>query len=196
VNARVVIVAAALNLAALMSVDGGVTAAAASLVLGEAETREALAVGEQTANADVFDTEWRVKNAAGESVSVMTPFHRLVLASRQATHKNQPLKPDEPQKLLREQRDRLVVWVELRGSREDFARFYQPALVAGDRTIKAAFVQNERTALREDSGRYLARCVYAFPTKEITGKSRVTLVVRDGDGRPASAFTIDLSTMR
>ena len=50
--------------------------------------------------------------------------------------------------------------------------------------------------MRQDDGRYLARCVYSFPTRYLTGTSRVALVVRDGDGRDVSRFTIDLSAMR
>jgi hypothetical protein len=89
-----------------------------------------------------------------------------------------------------------VIWAQLRGPREDFARFLAPRLIAGDREIEPAFVQNERTAARQESGTYLARCVYGFPTRDLTGKSRVVLVVRDADGRDVSRFTIDLSAMR
>jgi hypothetical protein len=127
---------------------------------------------------------------------VLTPFHRLVLAARHAAFRNEPLKPDEPDRLLSEQRDRLVFWASLHGPREDFARFYTPRLRVGDREIEPAFVQNERTAVREADGRYLARCVYAFPTRNLAETSRVTLVVRDVDGRDVGRFTLDLSTMR
>ena len=106
------------------------------------------------------------------------------------------MKEREPEKLLREQQDRLVIWASLHGPREDFARFFAPRLVLGDRQIEPAFVQNERTALRTDGGRYLARCVYGFPVKEMAPKSRVVLVVRDSDGRDVSRFTIDLASMR
>ncbi|MGH7306095.1 MAG: hypothetical protein ACRELZ_22660, partial [Candidatus Rokuibacteriota bacterium] len=110
--------------------------------------------------------------------------------------KNEPMKDREPEKLLREQQDRLVIWASLHGPREDFARFFAPRLLVGDRQIEPAFVQNERTAARTDGGRYLARCVYGFPVKEITPKARVVLVVRDPDGRDVSRFTIDLASMR
>jgi hypothetical protein len=56
-------------------------------------------------------------------------------------------------------------------------------------------VQNERTALRED-GAFVARCVYGFPTREITGTSQGTLVVRDAGGGEVSRFSIDLARMR
>jgi len=42
-------------------------------------------------------------------------------------------------------------------------------------------VQNERTAIRQENGRYLARCVYWFPTKDLTGTARPVLVVRDAE---------------
>jgi len=65
-----------------------------------------------------------------------------------------------------------------------------------DREVKATFVQNERTAIRQQDGAYLARCVYGFPTKDVKGRERVGLVVGDGDGRDVSRFTIDLASMR
>lgn len=189
-------------LVACATVAGAGASAAASLTLGDADKREALAYGQRTANREGFDAEWRVTNAAGEAAIVMTPFHRLVIAARHATFRAEPLKPSDPDRLLREQKDRLVVWVELRGQQEDFARQLVPELIVArgaagaDRVVKAAFVQNERTPARREEGGYLARCVYAFPVKELAGASRVALVVRDGDGREARRFAIDLSAMR
>ena len=88
------------------------------------------------------------------------------------------------------------MWVELKGAREDFARFYTPRLVVGARHVEPSFTQNERTPARAEDGKYLARCVYGFPTKALTPTSKVVLVVRDGDGRDVSSFTIDLAAMR
>ena len=65
----------------------------------------------------------------------------------------------------------------------------------GEQEIAPTFVQNERTALPED-GAFIARCVYGFPTKELTGTSRGTLVVRDAEGREVGRFAIDLARMR
>jgi hypothetical protein len=180
---------------ALGGVRAGATATAASLVLGEGEKHDAIAFGERSVTEDSFDREWRVKNPAGESLTVMTPFHRLALAAREATFRNEPMKPAEPDRVLREHGERLVFWTELRGGRPDFARFYRPELTVDQRAIKPAFVQNERTALGRE-GTYVARCIYGFPVKELDGKSRLSLVVRAADGRPAHAFSIDLSTMR
>jgi hypothetical protein len=174
----------------------GAPALAASLTLSPAERETALLVGQRSVTNDAFDAEWRVANGAGDSVLVVTPFHRLVLASRHAAFRNEKLRPSEPDKLLRAQRDRLVVWAELRGPREDFARYLAPRLVLSDREIEPTFVQNERTATRLPNGAYLARCVYNFPTRDVAGRSRVLLVVRDPGGRDVSRFTIDLSTMR
>jgi hypothetical protein len=175
---------------------GPSVAGAASFTLEPHQRTEALRVGAQSITRDSFDTEWRVANPAGDSLTVITPFHRLVLAARNAAFKNERMKDSEPDKLLREQQDRLVIWANLRGPREDFARFYAPRILLGDREIEAAFVQNERTAVRTESGGYLARCVYGFPVKEIAPKSRLILVVRDPDGRDVSRFTIDLASMR
>ena len=179
-----------------LALVAGAPALAASFALAPAERDQALRVGRRSVTNEAFDTEWRVANGAGDSVMVVTPFHRLVLAARHAAFRNEKMKPDEPERLLQEQQDRLMIWAQLRGPREDFARFLAPRLILGDREVEPAFVQNERTAARQDNGGYLARCVYGFPTRDLTGKSRVLLVVRDPDGRDVSRFTIDLSTMR
>jgi hypothetical protein len=169
---------------------------AATLVLTERQQQEAIQAGERSVTAERFDAEWRVTGSDGETATVMTPFHRLAIAARHAAFNGKPLKPGEPAKILKENRDRLVFWISLRGPSEDFARHYVPRLLVGDREIKASFVQNERTAVRQDDGRYLARCIYGFPTREVKGGERVALVIGDGDGRDVSRFTIDLARMR
>ena len=169
---------------------------AATLVLTEREQQEAIQAGERSVTAETFGEEWRVAGAAGETATVMTPFHRLAIAARHAAFNGKPLKPSDPAKILKENRDRLVFWISLRGTSEDFARYYVPRLLVGDREIKASFVQNERTAMRQDDGAYLARCVYGFPTKDVKGRERVALVIGNGDGRDVSRFTIDLARMR
>jgi len=171
-------------------------ASAASFTLGAEERSDAVRVGARSITSETFDAEWRVVNPSGDSVSVITPFHRLVLAARHAAFKNERLKDEEGDKLLRSQQDRLVIWAQLRGPREDFARFYAPRIVQGDREIAPAFVQNERTAMRVDGGGYLARCVYRFPTKDLTAGAPLLLVIRDADGRDVNRFTIDLASMR
>lgn len=177
-------------------------AEAATFLLDEQEMARAVAVGQRSATSEApFDTEWKVTNAAGDGMLVATPFYRLALASRHAAFKNEPLTPADREKVLREQRDRLPFWVILRGRQEDFARHYTPRfLVAGpdgsEREIAPAFVQNERTALKGEGGSFVARCVYAFPTREMTGASRGVLVVRDAEGREVARFTVDLSRMR
>ena len=173
-----------------------VPALSASFVLTPDERTDALRVGQRSVTLEAFDAEWRVANASGDSVTVFTPFHRLALAARHAAFRSEAMKPDTPDRLLREAPGRLVLWADLHGPREDFARFFTPRLRVGDREIEPAFVQNERTAVRQADGQYLARCVYAFPTRDLTGTSRVALVVRDADGRDVGRFTLDLSTMR
>jgi hypothetical protein len=171
-------------------------AAGAALTLDEHGRREAIRVGEKSVGNEAFDTEWKVKSDGGDAVSVLTPFHRLVIAARHATYSGKPLKPTEPDKLLKENRDRLVLLAELHGKSESFARGYAPRLVVGDREIKPTFVQNERTAHRQEDGRYLARCVYGFPTRDLNGRGQATLIVADADGRDVSRFAIDLGRMR
>jgi hypothetical protein len=126
----------------------------------------------------------------------MTPFHRLALAARRATFKQTPLAPRDIENTLREDKGRLVFWATLRGARVDFARFYVPALFVGGREVRSTFVQNERTALRQADGTYLARCLYGFATETVDPRARAVLVVRDPDGRDVARFPVDLATMR
>ncbi len=185
--------------AVVLAVSG---AEAASFALDEGEVRRAVAFGERSTATDAaFDTEWRVINATGEVAFLVTPFHRMAIAARHAAFKKEPLAPAERDKILREQKDRLTVWVLLSGHREDFARHYAPRFMLMDpggaeREIVPNFVQNERTALKQDGGTFIARCVYGFPVKELTGTSRGVLVVRNADGHEVSRFTVDLSRMR
>ena len=184
------------GLLTLAAATASVPAGGATLVLGEREQQEALRVGQRSVTSETFGDEWRVVSGSGESVTVITPFHRLALAARNAAFKHEPLKPQDQERMLRELKERLVFWVDLRGPREDFARHLNPRLLAGDREIEPALVQNERTAVRRDDGRYLARCVYSFPTKDLSATTRLSLVVRDSDGQPVARFPIDLGQMR
>jgi hypothetical protein len=170
--------------------------AAASFVLTPRERDEAVRFGKRSVVGEDFGAEWRVTDGPGQLVVVMTPFHRLALAARNSAFRNQELRPREIESLLKEHQGKLVLWVTLRGGRPDFARFYAPVLVAGWQEIKPEFVQNERTALREEDGRYTARCLYVFPADGLDPKARVALVVRDADERPTAQFTVDLSAMR
>jgi hypothetical protein len=172
-------------------------AGAALLTLTDAQQAEALRVGQRSVTVESgFEAEWRVDNPTGESLTVMTPFYRLALAARNAAFKNEPVKPQDQSKMLQALRDRLMFWVQLHGAREDFARYYVPRLVVGDLEVEPVFVQNERTGLRQANGSFLARSVYAFPTRDLTGTSKVVLLVRDPEGHVMSRFTVDLAKMR
>ena len=171
-------------------------AEAASLTLDERQIEAAIALGEGTVARESVGDEWRQKNPAGHVLTVMTPFHRLAIAAREAALRKETLKPRDVKRVVREQRERLVLWLDLRGPREDFARFFSPRLTLGTRVIEPTFVQNEHTAARAADGKFLARCVYAFPTKALIGTSKVDLLVRDGDGQAVTSFVIDLGSMR
>jgi hypothetical protein len=169
---------------------------AASFTLTERQAQDAIEVGERSITQDTVGTEWRVRHGTGPVVTVMTPFHRLAVAARHAAFRKEPLTPRDQSRLLREQQDRLVLWVELRGPREDFARFFTPRLLVGARQLEPSFAQNERTASRAEDGAYVAHCVYGFPTRMLGDTGKVVLVVHDGDGRDVASIPIDLSTMR
>lgn len=189
------------RLAVVLVLGLAARAEAASFALDESSIGQAVALGRRSAASEAaFDGEWRTANARGETVTVMTPFHRVVLAARHAAFRSEPLKPGDRDRALREDRERLVFWAMLRGGRADFARFYAPRLLVagpgGERELEPTFVQNERTAARHESGGFVARCVYGFPTKEIDGAARLALVIRDADGKEISRFAVDLAAMR
>lgn len=179
---------------------GSAPLSAASFSLTEQETAAAIEVGQRSVGSvgsEEFGREWRVNSADGSSVTVLTPFHRLALAARNVAFKNEMLKRREIEELLKEHQGRLIVRARLHGDRVDFARWYHPLLlVPGREPVKPAFVQNERTALRQEDGRYLARCFYSFPTAGVTPNGQVTLLIRDRDGRDVARFTVDLGVMR
>lgn len=176
---------------------GSAPLSAASFSLTERETAAAIQVGQRSVVSEEFGQEWRVDGANGSSVTVLTPFHRLALAARNAAFKKEALKRREIEGLLKAQRGKLLFWARLHGAREDFARWYQPVLAApGREAIAPSFVQNERTALRLEDGRYLARCLYTFPTAGLSPQGRITLRIQDPDGKDVERFTVDLGGMR
>jgi hypothetical protein len=191
-GARALLVAAV----AVAAAGGVASVSAASLTLTEAQTQEAVRVGTKSVTESPFGEEWRVDSGDGNSVVVLTPFHRVALAARQAAFRSEELRPGDTARMLRDQRDRLVFLAEIIGPREDFALGLRPQLRSGDRFIKAAFVQNEHTPSPRAGGGFLARCVWTFPISELTGTSRVALVVQDRDAREVQTFTIDLGRMR
>ena len=171
-------------------------AAAVSFALAEADRQDAMRVGQRSVTVGEFGGEWRATDGAGQTLLVMTPYHRLALAARNAAFKKDVLKPKDVESVLKASQNKLALWVTLRGGSADFARFFEPVLLGGAEEVKASFVQNERTALRQEDGRYAARCLYVFPAEGVAPRGRVTLLVRDQDSKEMAKFTVDLSTMR
>jgi hypothetical protein len=186
----------ALALLLLVATAGAQASEGAWLTLTQKQQAEALRVGQRSITAETWGTEWRIENPSGESVTVITPFYRLAMAARNAAFENRQVKAADQDKMLSDLKERLLFSVSLKGRREDFARFYAPRLLVRDLEIEPAFVQNERTALKQDNGTYLARNTYGFPNKDIDAKSTAVLVIRDQEGEPVTRFTVDLSQMR
>jgi hypothetical protein len=182
--------AAALSLTSVPPLD------ALLLTLTPRDREEAVRVGRRSVTDENWGGEWRVEAGGGQRVMVMTPFHRLALAARNSAFQDRELKPRDVESALKDQEGKLVFWATLRGSRVDFARHYAPTLLAHQREIKAAFAQNERTARRDDDGRYTARCLYVFPTAGVDPRSTVMLVVRDVEDQLVARFAVDLTAMR
>lgn len=176
---------------------GSAPLSAASFSLTPRETQEAIRFGQRSVVSEDFDREWKITNASGESLAVVTPFFRLAQAARNAAFKDETLRQNEIDELLKEHQGKLFFWTFLRGPRADFSHWYRPVLlVPGKDEIKPSFVQNERTALRQEDGRFLSRSLYIFLTDGLAPRGRVTLVVRDGDKREVAKFSVDLSAMR
>ena len=169
---------------------------AVSFALTDRDREQAVRAGKKSVVLEEFGTEWRLKDASGQTLTVMTPFHRLALAARNSAFRSQELKPKDVEALMKDYEGKLAFRVTLRGGKTDFARFYTPTLVAGAQAVKASFVQNEHTALREDDGQYAAQCLYVFPAEGLDPKGRVVLVVKGADEREVAKFTVDLAAMR
>ncbi|HEV8458006.1 MAG TPA: hypothetical protein VGR44_06890 [Methylomirabilota bacterium] len=189
-RAAVLLLAAALALAPAHPVE------AALLVLTERDRSEAIRVGKRSVQAEEFGAEWKVAGVGGQSVVVMTAFHRLALAARNSAFQNRELKPRDIDSLLKEYDGKLIFWATLRGAKADFARFYAPALLVQQEEIRPTFTQNERTAKPDEDGRFTARCIYVFPSEGLDPMAKLLLVVRDPDERQVARFTVDLSAMR
>jgi hypothetical protein len=170
---------------------------AASFSLAPSERDEAIRVGRRSVASADFGAEWRVGgDGPGQRLTVVTPFHRLALAARNAAFKSEELAPRDVDSLVKGQEGQLVLWATLRGAKADFARLYSPALLRGQQQIRASYTQNERTALREEDGSYTARCMYIFPAEGLDPKGTVMLVVKDVEDKQVARFTVDLAAMR
>src|SRR6266545_4514258 len=142
-RAAVLLVGAAFALAPARPAD------AALLVLTERDRSEAIRVGKRSVLAEEFGGEWKVTGVGGQSVVVMTAFHRLALAARNSAFQNRALKPRDIDSLLKAHDGKLIFWATLRGGKADFARFYAPVLLVQQEEIR--HVHPERA--HRESGR-------------------------------------------
>lgn len=169
---------------------------AISVALTDRDRDQAIRAGKKSIVSEEFGGEWRVKDGAGQTAVVMTPFHRLALAARNSAFQSKELRPRDVDSLLKKTEGTIAFWVTLRGGSAEFARYYTPEIIAGSQTVRPSFVQNERTAIRQDDGRYAAQCVYSFPAEGLDPRGRVVLVVKDADEKEVAKFTVDLAAMR
>jgi hypothetical protein len=165
--------------------------------LSPADIQEALEAGSKGVAQEDFGDEWRVPLPQGGEIAVTTPFSRLAHAARQAALKGEPLSDKQRQEQLDRGKGKIQLMVTLIGPAVDFARWYQPVLLVGQRQVKATFAQNERTALKLEDGRFAARNVYVFPLEGLPPRGIVTLVVEHSvEGREVMRTPVDLSRLR
>jgi hypothetical protein len=111
--------------------------------------------------------------------------------------REQSLDDTQLQQELSRGKGKLELLVTMYGRQVDFARWYQPVLQVDTQEIKASFVQNERTALRLDEGRYAARNLYVFPLAGLPPKGTVILVVHHSiEKTEVLRAPLDLGRMR
>jgi hypothetical protein len=190
---RLAVVAALLSWVAA----GSLPAAAFIPVLSDKDIQTALEVGEKAIAQEDFDQEWRLPLPEGAEIEVTTPFYRLAFAARKAAFKNEPLADKDRQEALDRGKGKIQLKVTMFGPAVAFARWYDAVLVAGRQEIKASFVQNERTALKEPDGRFAARNIYVFPVEGLPAQGTVTLAVRDRIAKKeVFRSPIDLSKLR
>jgi hypothetical protein len=188
-------VALALGIALL-----GDAATVAALVgdLTAAGIDEAIGAGTASITQEDFAEEWQLRLPGGEEVVVSTPFSRLALAARQAAMKGEELTEKQRKEQIDRGKGRIQLLVTMYGRARDFARWYQPTLLVGGREVKATFVQNERTPMRLEDGRFAARNVYVFPIEELPSDAAVTLLVRSAppDHKEILRAALDLGKFR
>jgi hypothetical protein len=158
----------------------------------------AIDAGTASLTQEAFADEWQLRLPGGEEVVVSTPFSRLALAARQAAMKGEALTDRQRQEQVDRGKGRIQLLVTMYGRARDFARWYQPALLVGGREVKATFVQNERTPLRLEDGRYAARNVYVFPLEGLPAGGAVILLVRGAppDHKEVLRAPLDLGKFR
>jgi len=165
------------------------------LSLSAQQVEKALELGRTSVTEERFGEEWQI-TLKGETVTVTTLFSRLAFAARNAAFKRESLPASEIQKLLNRGKGRIQFLAALRGRPAEFARFYEPVLLAKGKEVKPLFVQNERTSAPQEDGAFLARCLYVFPTDGLDPRGKVILVIRQSKGPEVFRSTIDLESMR
>jgi hypothetical protein len=181
----------------LLGLAGAAPAPAVIAELTPADVEQALEVGRRGVAREDFGEEWRVPLPDGAEIVVSTPFSRLAHAARHAEFKGEPLTDAQRDEQLERGRGKIQLLVTMLGRTVNFARWFQPVLRVNGGEVKATFIQNERTALRLDDGRYAARNVYVFPLEGLPLRGTVTLVIQHSIERKEVFRTqLDLSRMR
>jgi len=75
---------------------------AVSFALADRDREQAIRAGKKSIVLEEFGAEWRLRDASGQTLVVMTPFHRLALAARNSAFRGEEIKPRDIESVLKE----------------------------------------------------------------------------------------------
>ena len=81
---------------------GATPGEAVSFALADRDREQAVRMGKKSIVEEQFGAEWRLKDASGQTLVVMTPFHRLALAARNSAFRSQELRPKDIQSTVKD----------------------------------------------------------------------------------------------
>ncbi|MCB7128725.1 MAG: hypothetical protein NOU37_01545 [Candidatus Brocadiales bacterium] len=186
----------------LLSVLSAAPAQSIQLELSEKDIKDALEYGNsrrELSHPEVLEV-WRVNLGYGVgSATVITPFGNLAILSKEMSRRSREPSEGEIKKTLSENRGKLVFGCSIYGDDAEFADEYKAVLMYKDKKLepseKEVPASAEYTRSFPDSPRYWALCFYKFDIPDLDPKAKVTLILKNGDGKKLS-FPFNLAKLR
>ncbi|MEE9200961.1 MAG: hypothetical protein V3V45_05910 [Candidatus Brocadiales bacterium] len=177
-------------------------AEAIQLELDEQDVKEALEYGRDRRDLPHPEVlkKWRVDLGYGVgSASVVTPFGRLAILSKEMAGRFREPTEGEIKEALGELKGRLVFGCSLYGDDLSFADEYDVTLLYKDKKLKPSEKETPGSAKftrsYPESPRYWALCFFKFDMPDLDPNAKVTLILKNGDGKEL-LFPFDLSKLR